>query len=138
VLHDNDTLIEYTAEVALVESLGGVWEQPIGVLARLEDDTLQLSAMVATPDGTRILRDQYVTAVDDACLAGEEFAALLLDAGADALLGGRDPEVGSDVAGKLPGSGSTPKATSDELGEYFDFEEFADLTESDPDDEETL
>jgi hydroxymethylbilane synthase len=138
VLHDQDTLIEYTAEVALVESLGGVWEQPIGVLARLEDETLQLSAMVATPDGSRILRDQYVSAVDDACLAGEEFAALLLHAGAGELLGGQDPKADAGIAGKLPHSGSTPTVTSDEFGEFFDFEEFADLKESDPDDEENL
>ena len=140
VLHDNDTLIEYTAEVALVESLGGVWEQPIGVLARLEDDTLQLSAMVATPDGTRILRDHYVTTVVDACLAGEEFAALLLYAGADELLSGRDPNADPvpEVMGELPHSGATPKITNDDFGEFFDFEELADLTETDSDDEETL
>ena len=140
VLHDNDTLIEYTAEVALVDSLGGVWEQPIGVLARLEDETLQLSAMVATPDGTRILRDQYVSAIDDACLAGEEFAALLLHAGADELLGCRDPGADPDtrVAGELPPAGTTPEAAPDEFGEFFDFEEFTESKEAGPEDEETL
>ena len=138
VLHDEDTLIEYTAEVALVESLGGVWEQPIGVLARLEDETLQLSAMVATPDGAKILRDQYVTSVDDAGLAGEEFAALLLHAGASELLGGDNPDAdaGTRIAGEL--SGSTAPAAGDDVGEFFDFEEFADRTESDPEDDEPL
>jgi hydroxymethylbilane synthase len=124
LLHDNDTLTEYAAEVSLVEALGGVWEQPIGALARLEDDLIRMSAMVANPDGSRILRDQYVADVDDAEVAGEEFAALLLHAGARELLnvaGDADPER-PEFGGELPGK--------PEEDEYFDFEEFAELERS--------
>lgn len=133
-LHDPGTLAEYVAEVSLVESLGGVWEQPIGALARLEGGTLSMASMVATPDGSRILRDQYVAASDDPAMAGEEFAALLLHGGAAELLeGGTDPdEAPSDIAPLLPGPATT------EFEDDFDFEEFAEFGggEVDPDDDD--
>lgn len=131
-LHDPDTLLEYVAEVALVEALGGVWEQPIGALARLEDDQLQLSAMVATPDGNRILRDQFVATADDAVLAGEEFAALLLHAGAAELLEGEtgDEEDVVDIAARLP------RPPDDDFEDDFDFEEFAESGDLDAGDDE--
>jgi hydroxymethylbilane synthase len=130
-LHDDDTLTEYAAEVSLVEALGGVWEQPIGALARIEDELLHLSAMVASPDGSRILRDQFVASVDDAALAGEQFAALLIHDGAEDVLEGKAPArpqpATTEPVGELAGGGHDDD-------EYFDFEEFAD--DVDPDDEE--
>lgn len=129
VLHDQDALVEYTAEVALVESLGGVWEQPIGALARLEDEFLHLSAVVAAADGSRILRDQYITGSDDAHAAGEEFAALLLHAGAAQLLDGEADEEPPTIAGELP---DRPRSTTPPEDDLFDFEEFAAGGEEDP------
>jgi hydroxymethylbilane synthase len=131
ILHDTDTLTEYAAEVSLVEALGGVWEQPIGALARLEDDLIRMAAMVANPDGSQILRDQYVADVDDAELAGEEFAALLLHAGARELLDGTGepeqerPEFGGELPGREP-----------EEDEYFDFEDFVEIERSAGDEED--
>lgn len=131
-LHDPDTLLEYVAEVAVVESLGGVWEQPIGALARREGDMLHLAAMVASPDAGRILRDQYVATADDAVLAGEEFAALLLHAGAAEILEGEpDEEEPADPATSLP------RPIGDEFEDGFDFEEFAEFGEGDtPEDDD--
>jgi hydroxymethylbilane synthase len=131
VLHDPDTLVEYVAEVALVESLGGAWEQPIGALARLEGGMLQMAAMVASPDGKQILRDQFVAARDDPALAGEEFAALLLHAGAAEVL------EGEDLAGDAPPDVPTqlPARTQDDFEDDFDFEEFAEFGETNDDDD---
>lgn len=136
VLHDQGALVEYTAEVALVEALGGVWEQPIGALARLDGEMLQMSAVVAAADGSTILRDQYVTDADDPHAAGEEFAALLLQAGAAELLSqthGADPLANPAVAGKLPSGRSGETGPEDE---FFDFEEFDHRTDDDTDDPE--
>lgn len=130
-LHDDDTLTEYAAEVSLVEALGGVWEQPIGVLARIDDELLHMAAMVASPDGSRILRDQFVASVDDAVLAGEQFAALLLADGAEDVLEGKAPARPAEkpeFGGELPGTGHDDD-------EYFDFEEFADDVEEDEEEE---
>ena len=132
-LHDDDTLTEYAAEVSLVEALGGVWEQPIGVLARIDDELLHMAAMVSSPDASRILRDQFVASVDDAVLAGEQFAALLLHDGAEDVLAGKapaQPKTATSPGGELPGA-----AHDDD--EYFDFEEFADGIDP-PDEEENF
>jgi hydroxymethylbilane synthase len=132
-LHDEDTLTEYAAEVSLVEELGGVWEQPIGVLARIDDELLHMAAMVASPDGSRILRDQFVASVDDAVLAGEQFADLLLQDGAEDVLEGNSTETPKrkpEFGGELPGH-----APDDD--EYFDFEEFADALEDADEDEDS-
>ena len=61
---------------------------------------------------------------------------MILHAGASELLGGGDPNAdpGTPIAGKL--SGSTPPAAGDDVGEFFDFEEFADISESDSDDDD--
>jgi len=121
-LHDQDALVEYAAEVALVESLGGVWEQPIGALARLEGEMLHMSAVVATADGSQILRDQYVAAADDAHEAGEEFATLLLHAGASEILQTSADADPGEPAAQLPKQNSSEAGAEDE---FFDFEEFA-------------
>jgi len=133
-LHDDETLTEYAAEVSLVEELGGVWEQPIGVLARIDDELLHMAAVVASPDGSKILRDQFVASVDDAVLAGEQFATLLLEDGAEDVLEGKAPAKPGEkpvVGGELPG------AKLDDY-EYFDFEEFADILEDSEETEDEL
>ncbi len=91
-LHDPTTAIEYTAESAVIESLGGNWEAPIGVLARLRQTELELTAVVASADASRLLRERHIAAADDPCLAGEELAALLLGSGAEDLLERFDDE----------------------------------------------
>lgn len=103
-LHDRTTALEYTAECAFMESMGASWEGAIGVLAHLDRDTITLSAVVASPDGGRILRQQHCAQTSDPCQAGAELAALLLDRGADRLVEGGDDEAPTrDLAGHLPG-----------------------------------
>lgn len=104
-LHDRGTAIEYTAECAFMESMGASWEGAIAALARLQRDGLELIALVATPDGSRMLRERHDADPDDACQAGAELAALLLDQGAESILEGDEENAPcSDLAGFLPGS----------------------------------
>ena len=56
-IDDADASVALEAERAVVEALGGGCQTPIGALARPVDaDTLELVAVVATLDGSRIVR----------------------------------------------------------------------------------
>jgi len=75
-----------TAERSLLATLEGGCQVPIGAYATLDDSTIHLRAIVASVDGSRIVRDE---------LRGEEPIALgralgerLLNAGAREILGG--------------------------------------------------
>ena len=75
-----------TAERSLLATLEGGCQVPMGAHARMEDSAIQLRAIVASVDGSRILRDE---------LRGEEPVALgralgerLLNAGAREILKG--------------------------------------------------
>ena len=89
--------------VGVAHGLGvGEAELPIGVLAHIESDRLTIHSMVASPDGSEILRETWVGAADDPCRAGAEAAALLVDRGADTILEGpafRDEDVPDDDDG---------------------------------------
>ena len=85
------TLLEHHAsgvaletERALVRRLGGNCDLPLGAIAAVRGDTVRLAAIVASPDGSQLLR-----AAADASLP-ERAAGLVADAlveqGADAIL----------------------------------------------------
>jgi hydroxymethylbilane synthase len=105
-MHDETTATEYAAECSLLEALGGPWEMPIGALARLSSDRLVVHAVVASPDGERVLREEHVSAPDDPCASGMEAAALLMARGAEDVLGGTFEDESDNepctIAGSLP------------------------------------
>ena len=75
------------AERALVTALGGGCQMPIGGIARpIGDDQLELHAIVASLDGTRIIRYNKVGTRTDAAALGHEVAAALLKQGATEIL----------------------------------------------------
>lgn len=75
-----------TAERALVRALGGGCQMPIGALARLEGNRVTLTAVVAAPDGSRIIRHQMTHQADEAEALGADVAQHLLDKGAGTIL----------------------------------------------------
>lgn len=75
---------ETDCERALLQAMGGGCQVPIGANAKLEGDVLQLQAVIASPDGTSVLRG-YATG-DDAITVGESAARKLLSAGGKAIL----------------------------------------------------
>ncbi len=81
-------------ERSLLDRLGGGCQVPIGASATLEDGKLNLSAVVASPDGKKILR-QYDSRLfesdGDAAKLGQWVGEALLSAGADALIRDLDP-----------------------------------------------
>ena len=73
-----------TCERALLNKLGGGCQVPIGAFAAIKDGTLELTAIVARPDGSEILREQQ-TGTDPVAL-GEKVGEILLRRGATKIL----------------------------------------------------
>jgi len=74
-----------TAERSLLATLEGGCQVPIGAHAKFDGGVLHLLAMVASPDGTRVMRDR--AAGRDALALGRELGERMLAAGARDILG---------------------------------------------------
>jgi hydroxymethylbilane synthase len=74
-----------TAERSLLETLEGGCQLPIGAYAHLEGSILHLRAIVASPDGSRIIRDR--ASGNDPMALGRELGERLLASGAREILG---------------------------------------------------
>jgi hydroxymethylbilane synthase len=76
--------IAVTAERALLRTLGGGCQVPVGGHARLDGRAVHLCAIVAAPDGSKIIRGEK--SGDDAETTGIELARELLKNGAEKIL----------------------------------------------------
>jgi len=72
------------AERALLRTLGGGCQVPIGAYAEAVDGMLKLTAIVAKPDGSEVLREQQTG--DDPEYLGVRVGKSLLARGAEAIL----------------------------------------------------
>jgi hydroxymethylbilane synthase len=79
-LTDPETRAATLAERAFLEAVGGTCTTPLAAYARREGDGLRLDAFVATPDGTRVMRDRETGAPDAPEALGRRLAARLLAA----------------------------------------------------------
>lgn len=89
LLHDAETHACVSAERAVLRHLGGNCETPIAAYAERQGGELFLRALVASHDGTVILRCEERQQAEDFCSAeqlGARVAEKLLDQGADRLL----------------------------------------------------
>jgi hydroxymethylbilane synthase len=84
VLADPSARAATTCERALLNRLGGGCQVPIGALAEIRDDGLHLDAIVASPDGSKVLRESRDGS--DPVELGESVADTLLRRGGDAIL----------------------------------------------------
>jgi hydroxymethylbilane synthase len=91
--HDPFTAACTAAERALLASLEGGCQIPIGALAHADEDGLTLHALVADPDGETVLRDSDFLPFegeapyqDEAVALGRALAGRLLDLGAGRIL----------------------------------------------------
>jgi hydroxymethylbilane synthase len=85
-LDDAATRAAVTAERAVLRSLGGGCQVPIGAHAAVDGGRLRLRAVVIHPDGGTSVSRECEGAVEDAAKLGEQAAAWLLDNGASAIL----------------------------------------------------
>jgi hydroxymethylbilane synthase len=84
-LNDLVTNAAITAERAVLAQLGGGCQVPVGAYATI-DGQLHLRAVVSTPDGKRLVRDEIKGLPDDAAMLGTEVGKRLLRAGAGDIL----------------------------------------------------
>jgi hydroxymethylbilane synthase len=85
-IHDPDTADCVTAERALLAVLGGGCSVPIAAHAQLNAGQIELSALVASLDGSVIIRARTSGARSESELIGAEAANILFEQGAEALL----------------------------------------------------
>lgn len=74
------------AERAVSRVLGGSCQVPLAAYAQVDDGWLTVQALVAEPDGTKIIRSHRSGQASDALQLGETAARELLAQGADAIL----------------------------------------------------
>src|SRR5581483_9591096 len=83
-LNDPNARAATTCERALLNSLGGGCQVPIGAFAEVKDGKLHLESIVADPDGSKVLRDSRDG--DDPETLGNAAGAALLSRGGDQIL----------------------------------------------------
>ena len=88
-LDHHETRLCCLAERAFLRGLGGGCQFPIAGHAIIEDEQLRLDGLVATPDGSKILRDQLSGPAKETEDLGSFLAAHLINLGADSLLNPR-------------------------------------------------
>ncbi|MCR8696760.1 MULTISPECIES: hydroxymethylbilane synthase [Campylobacter] len=85
-LNDEKSAIETTIERAFVHKLNGGCQAPIGINAKLDGDKITIRAILGTPDGKDILKDEVVFNKSDYKVAGEILADKFINKGAKELL----------------------------------------------------
>jgi hydroxymethylbilane synthase len=85
-LNDPAARAATTCERALLNSLGGGCQVPIGAFAEMKNGKLHLESIVADPDGSKLLRDSRDGQIEYAEKLGSEAGAALLARGGDKIL----------------------------------------------------
>lgn len=85
-VNDLKAMRELTAERTVVALLQATCNTPLGVHARVEDETLAIDAFVGLPDGSEWIRDRHEGRAEEPALAGAELTQRLLGTGAREIL----------------------------------------------------
>ena len=99
VLNDPTTRVAVNAERAFQRRVGGSCRTPLAAHARVENDMVKLLALIAAPDGSRVLRSERAAASADAVALGESVADELLGQGGAEILRALDAESGARNGG---------------------------------------
>lgn len=85
---DRAAAVSLTAERAVVTALGGGCQLPLGAIALVDNGTLRMHGVVASPDGRRMIRREAAGPQEDPVGVGTRLANELLRAGAAEILDG--------------------------------------------------
>lgn len=85
-LHDPNTAVAVTAERSFLLRLEGGCQVPIGAQARVSGNTISLTGLIASVDGSQVLREQIQGPVDQAARMGTDLAEQLLRQGGKRIL----------------------------------------------------
>src|SRR5262245_30606853 len=91
-LSDADAWDALVAERAVVRALGGGCQLPLGVLADIDGQEIDMTGVVTAPDGSRVVRASLAGNRGRAAVIGEKLAAVLLAGGADEILAQADAD----------------------------------------------
>jgi hydroxymethylbilane synthase len=83
---DMDTIAAVTAERALLETLEGGCQVPLGALGTVKDKNLLLKASIVAPDGSLRVDGSMEAPVENAQDLGNALASKLIDEGGDKIL----------------------------------------------------
>lgn len=92
-LDDADSHRAVLAERAWLRELGGSDDLPAGALANVVENSLVMEAVVVSPDGIEVVRDEIEGPIDNPELVGAKLAVRMLERGAREIV-----EAGSDVS----------------------------------------
>ena len=85
-LQDPVSVLTTAAERAVAQTLDASCQSPVASFAQVDGDSLSIDALVASEDGTTVLRESVSGSASDAASLGETAARRLLDAGAGEFL----------------------------------------------------
>jgi hydroxymethylbilane synthase len=85
-LEDSDARAAVTAERAVLASLGGGCQAPMGAHATVESQTILLHALMVSPDGAQLIRQELLGPIDKAAALGHVVGQQLLAAGGKQIL----------------------------------------------------
>jgi len=85
-LEDKPTSQRCLAERAFLRELEGGCQVPIGVNSKIQNEQICLTGMVASLDGERLIKDQYIGNINDHEEVGKELAKKLKQQGAEEIL----------------------------------------------------
>ncbi len=86
ILEDKPTSQRCLAERAFLRELEGGCQVPIGVNSKIQNEQICLTGMVASLDGERLIKDQYIGNINDPEEVGKELAKKLKQQGAEEIL----------------------------------------------------
>jgi hydroxymethylbilane synthase len=99
VLEDAATRIAMIAERAFLLRVGGSCHTPLAAYATVDGAVVTLRALIAAPDGTRVLRGTHTGAVESAAALGTGLADELLGRGGAEILRALESESGARDGG---------------------------------------
>lgn len=85
-VHDEAAGAALTAERAVVAALGGGCQLPLGAIALLSGDSIEMHGVVSSIDGARMVRRRLIGSASDPAAIGRALAEELAEAGGTAIL----------------------------------------------------
>jgi hydroxymethylbilane synthase len=85
-LHHPQTAISVIAERTFLSQLGGGCNTPMGVIALTEGNLLEMEGMIATPNGSDVIRDSITGPADSAIETARSLAERIISRGGKSIL----------------------------------------------------
>ncbi|MBR4642343.1 MAG: hydroxymethylbilane synthase [Selenomonadaceae bacterium] len=86
VLNDDETFEAVKVEREFLTEVGGSCQIPVGIFANVDDDKINVQALIASTDGRKVVRASEVVTLKNIQGLGKKIAAQLLDSGGKKIL----------------------------------------------------